>query len=142
MSRGVIGKVSKRPECVKYLQGLVDRGLPHRKIYYPTLEFKGKMGVLVVAVGPRILTPMFTENKDGTINWHPRITGPKGKVFFHYEFGSGLPMAICHQIADAIKDVANEAWGSEGQITAKIDSYKEKEKSDSLQGLLKDVGSI
>lgn len=140
--RSIAGPVKNRPKCVAFPQTLVSDGNRHLKVYYPD-SGKGKYGWLVIRKEGRIALFQFTENADGTINWHPRVTrgaGGKGTVF-HYDMPE-FPKFIAHQVARAIMQVADEEWGGEKPLEAALEVKQADTKVDDTTRRINDLGSI
>ena len=140
--RSIAGPVKSRPKCVGFPQTLVSDGNIHRKVYYPD-SGKAKYGWLIIRKEGRVALFQFTENADGTINWHPRVTrgaGGKGTVF-HYDMPE-FSKFTAHQIARAIIEVADESWGGEKSLEKGLESVQEGSKKDDVALRLKDLGSI
>lgn len=140
--RSIAGPVKNRPKCTTFPQTLVDDGNKHRKVYYPD-SGKAKYGWLVVRKEGRVALFQFTENADGTINWHPRVTrgaGGKGTIF-HYDMPE-LPKFIAHQVARAIVEVADEEWGGEKPLDAALEVVQAVSKKDDISRRIRDLGSI
>ena len=140
--RSIAGPVKNRPKCVAFPQTLVSDGNRHLKVYYPD-SGEAKYGWLVIRKEGRVALFQFTENKDGTINWHPRVTrgaGGKGTIF-HYDMPE-FPKFIAHQIARAIITVADESWGGEKPLEKALEAVQETSKEDDRTHNLRDLGSI
>lgn len=140
--RSIAGPVKARPKCVGFPQTLIDDGNYHRKVYYPGTG-EGKYGVLVIRKEGRVALFDFTENSDGTVNWHPRVTrgaGGKGTIF-HYDMPQ-IAKAIAHEVARAIIEVAEGSFGTERAITDRTEELKEKDVTKSADKVLTIVGGI
>ena len=140
--RTIIGPVKNRPKCVGFPQTLIDDGNFHQKVYYPGTG-DAKYGYLVIRKEGRVALFEFTENADGTVNWHPRVTrgaGGKGTIF-HYDMPQ-LAKAIAHEVARAIIAVADMSFGSERAIEARTDELKKADPIRSAEAVLDIVGGI
>jgi len=140
--RTIAGPVKSRPKCVGFPQTLIDDGNLHRKVYYPGTG-EGKYGVLVIRKEGRVALFDFTENADGTINWHPRVSrgaGGKGTIF-HYDMPQ-IAKAIAHEVARAIIEVAEGAFGTERAIEARTDELKKRDATASAEAVMRKVGGI
>lgn len=138
--RTILGPVSKRPKCVGYLNEFPD-GL---RVYYPSTQAVNGYGVYVFKKGPGVGIALFTENPDGTINWHPRVIPNKktGAPMFIYDLVE-VQKTIAHEVARAIMKVADEAFGLEDTIHAKHEAkVGPKVEEDETEKLLKKLGSI
>lgn len=140
--RTIAGPVKARPKCVGFPQTLIDDGNIHQKVYYPGTG-DGRYGVLVIRKEGRVALFDFTENADGTVNWHPRVTrgaGGKGTIF-HYDMPQ-IAKAIAHEVARAIVTVAEGSFGTERAITDRTEALKEEDKTKSADKVLSIVGGI
>jgi hypothetical protein len=140
--RTIIGPVKNRPKCVGFPQGLIDDGNFHQKVYYPGTG-DAKYGYLVIRKEGRVALFEFTENEDGTVNWHPRVTrgaGGKGTIF-HYDMPQ-IAKAIAHEVARAIMNVADMSFGTERAIEARTDELKKADPIKAAEAILDVVGGI
>jgi hypothetical protein len=127
---------------VGFPQTLIDDGNIHRKVYYPGTG-DAKYGVLAIRKEGRVALFEFTENEDGTINWHPRVTrgaGGKGTIF-HYDMPQ-IAKAIVHEVARAMVEVAEGSFGTERAITDRTEELKDQDKTKSADKVLTIVGGI
>lgn len=100
-----------RPACAGFLNKFPDG----KRIYYPTEA--GKYGVYVFRKAQNINLALFTENEDGTINWHPRVVPnhKTGKPLFIYDLIE-VHKIIADEVAQAIVDLCEENYGDKKTV--------------------------
>lgn len=135
--RSIIEKPGKPlPSCSTYLNQFTDG----KRVYYPTEH--GKYGVFVFKKGPGVALALFTESRDGTIKWHPRVVPNKktGKPIFIYDLVE-IHMAITDEVAQAILEISGHNFGTPGQIAGRMaESIKTDSEEDEVDKLLRKHG--